>query len=604
MVRRHRVGRGDRIDASYQSDILKALFVSTIIPLILLEVSTAGAGFVDGLAISQFLGTQELAISGLAYPYFSITGILAGLLVTGMQTLCAKAYGTGDSDLADAIFSMAMILGGCAAILLTAVLLLAPGPIGQALGAVGDAAELLPGLKLYLMGLGIGTPAIVLYTLLIPIAQMNGGGGIVRVAVILTLVVDVVLDIAAGLLGWGIFGMGLATSLASWVQFVLLLAYVMGPSSTVRFALHGAAWARLGSMIIMGLPKAIRRVANMLRPLFLNRLVIALGGSVAMSAMSIRNSLEGIGDVVGSGIAAAVMLMVGILLGEENRDGIMQICRLTLRYVFLWVGAVALALIVLAPWLASLYAGNDAAVAELATFAIRCMAVNLVLNALIEAYINFLQATEQVLKTHVVNVLSRFGCVVAFAFLLGNAYGISGVWMSFPVGSLALIAGIVVAAMIRKRSVAILPDDVLGLSEDFGAAPEDTLWYNVTTENPDYPITTEEIYDFCEEHGFDRKKAYRTALCLEEMVTNIVEHGFTSDDKPHSIDIRVVAKDDELILRVRDDCELFNVREKGESWKERPDNMAEDIGIRLTMASAKDLRYVNTLGTNTLLITV
>lgn len=604
MSRRHRVGRGDRIDASYQSDILKALFVSTIIPLILLEVSTAGAGFVDGLAIGQFLGTQELAISGLAYPYFSITGILAGLLVTGMQTLCAKAYGTGDAELADALFSMAMIVGGVVSVLLAGVLLLAPGPIGQALGAIGDAAELLPGLKLYLMGLGIGTPAIVLYTLLIPIAQMNGGGGVVRLAVILSLIADIVLDIAAGLLGWGILGMGLATSLSSWVQFVLLLAYVIGPNCTVGFSLRGAAWARLGSMIVMGLPKAIRRVANMLRPIFMNRLVISLGGSVAMSAMSIRNSLEGIGDVVGAGIAAAVMLMIGILIGEENRDGIMQICRLTLRYVFLWVGAVALGLILLAPWLAGLYAGGDVAVAELATFAIRCMAVNLVLNALIEAYINFLQATEQVLKTHIVNVFSRFCCVVTFAFLLGKAFGISGVWMAFPVGSMVLIAGIIVVAMIRKRSVAILPEDVLGLPGDFGAAPEDTLWYNVTSEEPDYPITTKEIYDFCEEHGFDRKKAYRTALCLEEMVTNIVEHGFTSDDKPHSIDIRVVAKNDELILRVRDDCELFNVREKGESWKERPDDMTEDIGIRLTMASAKDLRYVNTLGTNTLLITV
>jgi hypothetical protein len=49
---------------------------------------------------------------------------------------------------------------------------------------------------------------------------------------------------------------------------------------------------------------------------------------------------------------------------------------------------------------------------------------------------------------------------------------------------------------------------------------------------------------------------------------------------------------------------LFNVREKGESWKEKPDNIASNIGIRMTMASAKDLKYVNTLGTNTLLITI
>ena len=357
-------------------------------------------------------------------------------------------------------------------------------------------------------------------------------------------------------------------------------------------------------MVTMGLPKAVRRVANMLRPLFLNHLVLALGGGAAMSAMSIRNSLDGFGDVVGSGIAATVMLLVAVLYGEENRDGIMQICRLAIRYILLGVGVVAIAFFVFAPWLADLYATGNAEVAGLATFAIRCMAVNLVLNALIEAYINFLQATSQMLKTYIVNVLSRFACVVICAFALGGLFGINGVWLAFPVGSAVLIAAAVVAAMVRKRTIKIGPNDILGLRDDFGAAPEDTLWFNVGDEKPDYSAMKKGVYALCEKHGFDRRKAYRAALCLEEMVNNVVEHGFKSDGKPHSIDIRVVVKDDDLILRVRDDCELFNVRAKGEAWMEKPDDVTRNIGIRLTMASAKDLQYANTLGTNTLIITV
>ena len=67
---------------------------------------------------------------------------------------------------------------------------------------------------------------------------------------------------------------------------------------------------------------------------------------------------------------------------------------------------------------------------------------------------------------------------------------------------------------------------------------------------------------------------------------------------------RITAKGDDLILRVRDDCELFNVREKGDAWKENPDDRTANLGIRMTMAAAKGLKYVNTLGTNTLLITI
>ena len=82
----------ETLAASYESDILKKLFASTIIPLVLLEVSTAGSNFVDSLVVNQLMGTQDLAVQGLASPYFSVVGIVGGLLITGMQTLSAKAF--------------------------------------------------------------------------------------------------------------------------------------------------------------------------------------------------------------------------------------------------------------------------------------------------------------------------------------------------------------------------------------------------------------------------------------------------------------------------------------------------------------------------------
>ena len=590
--------------ASYESDILKSLFVSTFVPLILLEISTVGSGFIDGLVVSQFLGTKDLASQGLASPYFAIAGIVGGLLVTGMQTLATKAYGAGDVKQAEGFYSMALTVGGAASLALAFIFFFASGPIGEVFGANGDSADLLPSLELYLKGLAIGTPAIVLFSLLIPIVQMNGGGKVVRISVILGVIANAVLDILAGVLGWGMLGMGLATSIATWAEYVILLVFSLSSKSSVHFSRKDADWSKFGTMVAMGLPKAIRKAANIFRPLLLNNLVLIIGGSTAMSAWATRNSMDSIGDVVGSGIAAAVMLLVGVLYGEENRDGIMQVCRLSVKWISLAVGAVALAMFILAPWLADLYATGNVEVAELSTFAIRCVAVNIVLNALIEAYVNFLQATEQMFRTYVITIAIRFVLIVAVSYLMGYLFGIYGVWLSSIVSSLIVIGAVVVIAMVRKRSIKIGPDDILGLRTDFGATPENTLWYNITSDNPKYTTETEDIYELCERCGLEKQKAYRVALCLEEMVTNIIDYGFSSDGKTHSIDIRIVAKNDDLILRIRDDCELFNVREKGEAWMENPEDITKNLGIRLTMASARDLKYVNTLGTNTLLITV
>ena len=207
-------------------------------------------------------------------------------------------------------------------------------------------------------------------------------------------------------------------------------------------------------------------------------------------------------------------------------------------------------------------------------------------------------------RTYVITIAIRFVLIVAVSYLMGYLFGIYGVWLSSIVSSLIVIGAVVVIAMVRKRSIKIGPDDILGLRTDFGATPENTLWYNITSDNPKYTTETEDIYELCERCGLEKQKAFRVALCLEEMVTNIIDYGFSSDGKPHSIDIRIIAKNDDLILRIRDDCELFNVREKGEAWMENPEDITKNLGIRLTMASARDLKYVNTLGTNTLLITV
>ena len=62
---------------------------------------------------------------------------------------------------------------------------------------------------------------------------------------------------------------------------------------------------------------------------------------------------------------------------------------------------------------------------------------------------------------------------------------------------------------------------------------------------------------FCQENNIRREKAEALAHCIEELGGNIIEHGF-NDGKPHAIDVRILAKEKEIILRIRDDCRPFN----------------------------------------------
>ena len=87
------------------------------------------------------------------------------------------------------------------------------------------------------------------------------------------------------------------------------------------------------------------------------------------------------------------------------------------------------------------------------------------------------------------------------------------------------------------------------------------------------------------------------------MADNIVEHGFIKDKrKRHSIDIRVVHKEDIIILRLRDDCVPFNPAVRHDMFD--PDDPAKNIGIRIVFDIAEDVQYQNLLGLNVLQIRI
>ena len=109
------------------------------------------------------------------------------------------------------------------------------------------------------------------------------------------------------------------------------------------------------------------------------------------------------------------------------------------------------------------------------------------------------------------------------------------------------------------------------------------------------------VEKFCEEHGSGSSLAKKIHLCLEEMGANIIRHGF-DDGKEHSVDVRVIKKDDCFTIRMRDDCRAFDPK----NWYEihNPVDITKNIGIRLVMRMAKDVQYVNTMQLNNLIIEI
>ena len=89
---------------------------------------------------------------------------------------------------------------------------------------------------------------------------------------------------------------------------------------------------------------------------------------------------------------------------------------------------------------------------------------------------------------------------------------------------------------------------------------------------------------------------------MEEMAGNVVAHGFSVDRKKHSVDVRVVYRDNGLILRLKDNCVAFDPAARREIAD--PEDVTKNIGIRMVYKIAGSVSYQSVLGLNVLTITI
>ena len=105
------------------------------------------------------------------------------------------------------------------------------------------------------------------------------------------------------------------------------------------------------------------------------------------------------------------------------------------------------------------------------------------------------------------------------------------------------------------------------------------------------------------EHGADKKRAMTYGLITEELAIFLANIGF-KDGEEHNINARLVAKDDDLIIRMRDDCKPLNLKDYYQALLETPEIEDEEISLAIIFKMAKDVKYTATFGANNLIIRV
>ncbi len=514
-----------RIKGSRRWKLVDQTFFSLFITFSLIELTNVGAGLIDGLVVSNFLSADSMAAAGIAHPIFSISGIFGGMLATGMQTMCTRELGRGDVPGFNRLFSAAMILGTVFSVLLSVLLFIGARPLAMFLGASGKGAALAGLAAQYLRGVLVGLPAIIMTGPIASAVQMDSGRKRVMVSFMLCSGLNVIFDLVAVSLHWGMFGVGLATSVAQYFTVAYLFLHFLGKERMLRFVPLRTSSREMLQLLACGSEKALKRLSNVIRPLFLNKLVIFYGGALAMTAMSVNNSFSDFGRFFAVGLADATALQVGVLFGEMNEEGIRESVKCAIRCCLIFCGCVCALFLLFARPIAGLYISEDGELLDMTAFTIRMVALQVPLSGLLQSRITYLQATNHTKNMQILTILSKLVLVIPVAFLLGTLFGAYGILASYVVSEALSLLTVRLYYSFKGRKAAPRLDDYLDLPKGFHRKPGDLIDLDVRNLE-DISLISKQISLFCKGHGIDSKTGFRAALCFEELASNTILHGF------------------------------------------------------------------------------
>ena len=582
----------------HDDEMLSQLFFRLLPVQVGLVAMESVNAIIDGVVAARFIEPSTVGVIGLYYTVLRILEAIGGLLLGGTAVLCGRYLGAGKLDRTRGVCSLSLTVAFLVGSLLTILSFAAPQGIARLLGAD---AKLTDALSYYVMGYAVGILPQLLGQQFAACLQLERQDRRGRLGILVMIVCNAALDLLF-VIRWkmGTFGLALATSVSNWAYFAVVAGYYLTKKAQLKPDLKLIDWGELPQMVKIGLPAAVLVGCLAARSLVLNRLLLAYAGEDGLSALSAFNMVCSLILAVAIGTGATVRMLSSVFLGEENREGLKALMRIVFTRVMPLVLALTAAVVLLAPVLAGIFFEDHASTVFRLTkqlIVIYGCFIPLMLSCIV--YSSYAQAAGHRLYVNLVSVSDGFFGVVLPALLLAPRFGALGVWFAFAISLVITGTITLLYILIRLKKWPRSADEWLLLEPEFGTGEHLVM---MLYDMDEVMQTSGHVEEFCTEHGVPMRVGMHAGLCLEEMGGNIVQHGFQADRRSHSIEFRVMLQEDDVVLRIKDDCIPFNPKEWLEITTPDSGDPLANIGIRMVLGLAEEVEYQNLLGLNVLTV--
>lgn len=424
------------------------LLIGQSLPLLFALIAMMSYSVADTFWVAQ-LGTEPLAaISFCGSVTFFITSIGLGI-GAGVSSVVSRKLGAGDEQGLSRVVNAGLLLGLAVSALTTLLGLLT---LGQLFTALGASAEVMPGIKAYMVPFYLGAGSSIMLTLMEAMLRGHGLAGLAGKLLVAGALLNIALDPLFIFGGLGLPAMGIqGAAIASIVSRLLVVLYLL-PGLVRREII---SWESVGLRVILKIWRAILHVglpatASLLMAPLSGMVLLGLVagyGTEAVAAFGMASRLQPLTLIPFFALSSAVGPIAGQNLGAGRFDRLGQMWGYVLRWSLVFSVIVSLALGSLSPYLLVLFS-SDPAILQISSSYFWIVPISYGFMGISMNASASCNGLGRPLPGTLISFMRALGLCIPMALVFEWGLGLRGIFVGISVSN--VVVGIAASVMLRR----------------------------------------------------------------------------------------------------------------------------------------------------------
>ncbi len=439
----------DRKLDSYHLPVTGRNILRFAFPTIVMTVFNTFYTMVDGLFVSNLIGTDALSAINLTAPAIGLITAVSGMLATGGSAVVMRKMGEGREQEARQDFTLLILANAAVG---AVMMLLGYGLMDRLLGAMGLSETVFAYCRAYLESYLVFTiPILLMYNFSLYLIAADQS----RLSLACTVaggVANIVLDyVLVGLMDLGLRGAAIATGLGYSLTAVVGLLVFCRRDSLLHFQRPVLRAGVLFHASANGLSELATSLVSGITTLLFNLAMLRYIGEDGVAAITIIMYVLMFVSALFIGYSYGVAPMISYYYGEGDREKLQKLIRFSIRFILAASLACTLVSILAARPLVGIFTRPDSPVYGLAvtgdrlcSMALLFVGLNVFASGMFTALSNGVVSAALAFSR---SFLFTAACIQLLPVLLG---GVTGVWLATPAAEL-LGAVTAVAALLCQR---------------------------------------------------------------------------------------------------------------------------------------------------------